>query len=182
MTTTSNTPPALVRYTPEKDGVDHINIGPDARTELGRKLAHFTEARFIHEYLGHFDSMEGFWHFVKAATPDDRLRHMSGKAAYTYGRTLPAVRRQHFQAIIQDGNYSKIDQNPDIKALLIDSTLPFTQYYAWGPQNVLINPKTAPWLIRDFEELRDIFKDGEEMDLLPFEDYQKIIVPRRSTK
>src|SRR6185312_6055403 len=104
---------ALARFTKASDGIDHINISPQGKTELGVLLAHFTEARFTHEYLGPFNCMEGYWYYVKTATPDDKLRSLVGKAAYQYGKGLPSIRRRCFQEIIMDGNYFKISQNPD---------------------------------------------------------------------
>lgn len=174
MEPTSNNTTSPVRYLPKMDGVDHININHDGKTELGRMLSHFYESPFVHPYLGPFDSMEGFWQYVKAEAPNDRLRTLVGQAAFALGKTLTSVRRQHFRDIIMDGNFAKIDQNSNIKAALVASELPITQYYTYGPQKIPINPKTAPWLIPDFEELRRIFKTARELKPLSFENYNII--------
>lgn len=178
----SPAPPAPVRFSKKTDGIDHINISPQGLTDLGVLLAHFTESRFTHDYLGPFTSMEGFWYYVKAAIPDDKLRNLHGKSAYMYGKTLPSIRRRHFQEIIMDGNYFKILQNEKLKELFINSTLPLTQYYNFGPNAVPINPKTMPWIVTDFEELRDIFKKGDEKEIVPYSEYLDVVTPRKVVK
>jgi hypothetical protein len=156
------------------DGVDHINIGNDAKTELGQLLAHFTESHFTHPYLGSFNCMEGYWHYVRAEHPDDKLRLLVGRAAYLYGKKFKTIRRTAFREIIMDGNYQKIVENDRLRELLVKSTLPFMQYFAYGPEGLLINPPTAPWLVPDFERLRELFKSGEPFKFVPYESYQLI--------
>lgn len=170
------------RYSKATDGIDHINISPQGKTELGVLLAHYTESPFIHEYLGPFDSMEGYWYYVKGEKPDDKLRSLSGKQAYLYGKELPSIRRQFFREIIMDGNYFKIDQNERLKKLLVESELPLTQYYNYGKHSVAINPTTMPWLVPDFETLRHAFIYGVEREIVSYEDYQKILSPVRRVK
>lgn len=170
------------RYNKATDGIDHINISPQGRTELGVLLAHYTESHFVHEYLGPFDSMEGYWYYVKSAVPDDKLRSLSGKQAYLYGKELPAIRRQFFREIIKDGNYFKISQNDRLRELFAASELPLTQYYNYGAHSIAINPKTMPWLVPDFEQLREMFRYDVEHKITSYDDYQKVIVPKRVAK
>ncbi len=165
---------APARYDVDTDGIDHINIDPRAKTELGRLLSHFTESPFTHPYLGKFNSMEGYWYYVKALVPDDYLRGLSERPAYLYGKALQQVRRRHFQDIIMDGNYQKIKENDHLRTLLIASTLPFSQYYQFGPNNITIHPPTAPWLVDEFEDLRDMFKKGEVLETVSYEMYQEV--------
>lgn len=161
-------------FTPATDGVDHINISVDGKTELGVLLTHFAESHFTHPFLGPFNCMEGFWHYVRAESPDDKLRQLVGKAAYQHGKQFKTVRRPAFHKIILDGNYQKILENDRLRKLLVESDLPFTQYYIFGPEQLPINPPTAPWLVPDFEKLRQIFKSGETIQRLSFEEYQVI--------
>jgi hypothetical protein len=169
--TNSNTQKVSV-FNKTTDGIDHINVGPKAQTELGLLLSHFTESRFTHPYLGPFNSMEGYWFYVKAKKTDDRLRSLSGKAAYQVGKGIEHIRRRYFRTIIMDGNYQKIKQNDRLRELLIESTLPITQYYTFGPNNIPINPQTFPWLVNDFETLRELFRVGKVLEMLPYEKYQ----------
>jgi hypothetical protein len=180
--TKSNSSRQLKHYTPATDGKDHINISHNATTELGILLAHFTESHFTHPYLGPFECIEGYWHYVRAATPDDRLRILTGKDAYTYGSALPHIKRRYFRDILMDGNFQKIKENARLRELLVESSLPFAQYYLFGPERIPINQKTAPWLLDDFEDLRDIFQKGDdsEFEITPYEKYL-IISGQRET-
>src|SRR5574342_342059 len=72
-------------FTPETDGVTHINIYSKGKTELGRWLSNFTEAS-IETEDGHFASIEGYWYWL--STKDDALREMVGNAAKKYGRAM----------------------------------------------------------------------------------------------
>lgn len=159
----------------ETDGIDHINIDIHGKTELGVLLAHFTFSHFTHPILGGFDSMEGYWHYTRAAVPNDKLRKLSGAAAYALGKRLPHVQRKAFRRIIMDGNYQKILQNDHLRKLLVESELPFMQYFTWGPEAVPINPPTAPWLVPDMEKLRKLFKKGGTLAPPDIRHYQDIL-------
>lgn len=71
--------------TPETEGVNHYNIYSRSRTELGMFLSHFTYHP-IETYDGHFDSIEGYWYWIKYR--DDALRYLSGLEAKQYGTNL----------------------------------------------------------------------------------------------
>ena len=71
--------------TPDSEGVNHYNIYSRSRTELGAFLSHFTYHP-IEVYDGHFDSIEGYWYWIKYR--DDALRHLSGHEAKKYGMDL----------------------------------------------------------------------------------------------
>jgi hypothetical protein len=137
-----------------QDGVTHININRLSTSELGAALAHFTYAPFRHPYFGPFNSMEGFWYFIKALRPSDELRVLSGHRAKEFGKALPAGRRANFKQIIVEANYYKVVQNDNIKALMMESELPFDHYYLYGEGPILIRPTGFEWLVEGFEEIR----------------------------
>lgn len=146
------------------DGVTHINIYTLGKTELGKGLAHFTFSPFKHPYYGPFNSMEGFWYFIKAKEPDDTLRNLAGYKAKEYGKKLPGRFRENFKEIVVDANFHKIDQNPRLKQLIVESVLPFDHYYLYGPGNLLIRPKGFEWLVEGFEHIRVLLREGREPD------------------
>lgn len=156
--------------TPDQDGITHINIFSKGSTELGRKLSHFAYAPFIHPYFGPFKSMEGFWYYIRAVEPDDKLRELVGHEAKFYGREKETKFLNNFQEIIMDANYQKIEQNPDIKKLMLESTLPFDHYYTFGPKQVRLSQFI--WLIEGFESIRTAIKNNQ-----PYEevDYVKLL-------
>ena len=157
------------------DGVDHINIWVYAETELGRGLAQFAYSPFVHPHYGPFNSMEGFYHYV--GTTDerpvrDKLRSLSGMKAKEYAKKLTRGNYKEFLQVVFNANFYKIEQNETLKKLIIESTLPFEQYYLFGP-GTQIFPKQHERVAKDFEKIRQLFKDGERP---PEIDYSLIAV------
>lgn len=166
-------------FLPDDDGITHINVFPRGKTELGRLLAHFSKTPFVHPYLGAFNSMEGFWYYVRAKYPDEKLRTLSGPGAKFYGRNLEHRRFNEFKDIINDANYHKIDQNATIKKLLVESELPFDHYYfkGLGDDAAQHRPEGFDFLINGFTRCRELFKHGHK----PLEiDYDTIFNKLRS--
>lgn len=159
---------------PEEDGLKHINIWYYGRSQLGRELAHFAKKPFIHPFFGPFNTMEGFWHYIKTGACDDRLRTLDGPGARKLGKELKWTYVENFQDIIMRANYEKINQHPALKKLLIDSTLPFMHYYIFKSEEntngVVIDIVANAWMIKMFDDLREMFR----YDLQPKEvDYSQ---------
>jgi hypothetical protein len=152
---------------PEFDGKKHINIAVDAATELGRMLTHFASTQFIHPLYGPFKTMEGFWHFIKCEEQDDLFRTLSASRAKSHAKTKKTVFRENFIDIIHEANFYKIEQTPGLKELMVESSLPFTYYYIFGPEKVQVFPKQAEWLCAGFEEIRRLMKAGQEYPKQP---------------
>ncbi len=147
-------------FTTATDGVDHINLHMEGKTEVGRMLAHFYYAPFVHPHYGLFYCLEGLWHWLRLKDKDDALRKCAGAKAKKYAQGLDTVYCKNFQEIILEANYFKIMNNPKIKAAVIESTLPFDNYYLWGPANLQIRPKESAWLSQGMEEVRRLIKEG----------------------
>lgn len=150
------------------DGERFINIWIHGKTELGQMLSHFYKSQFMHPYYGPFNSMEGFWFFIQNGAQDDHIRSLSGMAAKNYGKKLAWQRVDNFQEIIMAANYYKIEQNPVLRKLFVESSLPFEHYYmftptgdAIGQPDQLIRLVSNAWLIKGFEELRTKFQFGQ---------------------
>ena len=161
-------------YLPEDDGKNHINIYSHGKTELGRLLSHFAHTPFVHPFFGPFNSMEGFWYYLKAATKDEKLRQLYGSEAKFYGKRLPSVRVKNFNILIVDANYHKVNQNPRLGNLLVQSTLPFDHYYVDNRINIGQKVKLSgfEWLIEGFEVIRENIKIGNIPQPL---DYDKLL-------
>lgn len=69
--------PNLMKY--KGDGVDHINISTEAKTELGKLLCSSAYLPFNHPVLGKFSSIMAFNHYIVSAERDDRMRNASPK-------------------------------------------------------------------------------------------------------
>ena len=65
-----------IQFNPEDDGITHINIWFQGKTELGRMLSHFYELPFTHPFFGDFKTMEGLWRYIqnKDTTPEEAER------------------------------------------------------------------------------------------------------------
>lgn len=157
----------------DQDGVTHINIDMDGATELGRQLAHFSKVPFNHPVFGQFNTMEGFWVYIRSEAPLDDLRYLPGHRAKLMGKTVKSVRVENFEEIIMQANYYRIEQHPELRQMLVDSVLPFENYYLYGDEKIAIRPASAPIIVRLFESLRDMFKHNlppPQPDLRPILD------------
>lgn len=159
---------------PEKDGVDFINIYSQGRTRLGRNLSHFARSQFVHPYFGPFQSMEGFWFYMKTGKKFDELRYLYGIRAKQLGRTLRTVHYPEFHEDILAGNYQKLLQDDGLRQAFTESTLPLTHYYLFKPKvaehsnsqikPVVIFPKNSDWLIDGLEDIRNALKERRVPD------------------
>ena len=155
------------RFRIEDDGVTHINVWVKGKTELGRALSHFFESPFIHPFFGPFVSMEGFWHYIQSEERPDILRSLSGIAAKKKGKALTWAYVDNFHEIINGGNFYKIEQNPHLKEMFVNSTLPFDYYYLFTPKGdaaglapTIVRPSGYEWLVAGFEENRKMMCAG----------------------
>lgn len=155
-----------------KDGVDYINIYSRGKTRLGRNLSHFARTPFIHPYFGPFESMEGFWFYMKTGKIHDQLRYLYGNRAKQYGKNLATKYDVDFKEDILAGNYQKIIQNDGLRQAFINSELPLTHYYLFEQQvdafmdvgvrkSIVIFPKNSDWLIDGLEEIRIAMKQDQ---------------------
>lgn len=154
----------IVNNDPKTDGKDHINIDFNGRTKLGRMLSQFAHVPFTHPIYGPFNCMEGFWWWLKSAKKPKELRSLIGPAAKSLGKPLPSAKPPNFRREIFIANYYKIDSCPQLRELLVKSTLPFASYYLHGPTKLVIEASDSDWMLTMFEELRQMFKEGRKLD------------------
>lgn len=123
------------KMTPETEGVNHYNIYSQSRTELGRFLSHFTHHPVNTYDHGVFNSLEGYWYWLKYR--DDNLRLLSGYEAKQYGCELGASRMvvlepssDEFVRDILFATDQKINTMPGVlKLRLFQSRLPLIHAY-----------------------------------------------------
>lgn len=158
------------------DGVDHINIWDRGETELGMVLSPMADISFKHNVFGPFRSVEGFWHYIRSVTKDDRNRRTYGLYAKKLGETFDTQMVDDFRAIILDAHYQKISQYQAIIDEVKASVLPFELYTLWhtkeqkaaGIPGRYIRPVSAAWLMKGFEEIRSALKEDRVPDFNPF--------------
>lgn len=150
-----------MKFDPKNDGVDHINVYSKAKTELGKKLSNFAYSPFFCED-GKFNSIEGYWYWLMCHKVDneqrDKLRNLSGFAAKKLGRELrgedwPRGDDKVFKDKIKAAFERKLDANPDIALMLLESSLPLVHYYLYGGEKVVYDGH-SDWLIEHIDEVR----------------------------
>ena len=117
---------------PELDGIRHVNIYSQSRSQLGRWLSNFSRAPFVLPEYGMFDSMEGFYFYAATGFCNEALRTESGFNAKKAGVKFERVHLDNFMEIIESGIRAKIRCNGNIMEALRESTLPLAHYYKFG--------------------------------------------------
>lgn len=162
----------MTNYVPSRDGIDHINIFSRGETELGRLLTNFAHTPFDHPSYGHFESVEGAWHFYKTGCIEPELRKLYGYKAKEVGKSVAEkatcleldTSTEEFKAKILSFNRCKLNQNRNILNMMYHSDLPFTHYYYYGAKE---NPKVEylpwyQWQVDYFEKVRTWLKEKHE--------------------
>lgn len=137
------------------DGTDHINIAEHAKTALGRFLDINSHTPIEHPELGLFQSVGGLWFFIKV---DDDQRD---DFRYTYGRVCRIKSKGRkfrqvdgFSTIIADATWIKILSNPEKAKELMESDLPFKNYFLYGSLNTVRHTPESLWYCDVVDECR----------------------------
>lgn len=142
---------------PKDDGVTHINIYSQGKTDLGKALSNFSHHPFCHPEHGLFASVEGYWYWL--TRQDDDLRHLYGFKAKELGRSLPEVKQWHphqFEGYVCQALDAKLEKHSEIMEQLKASVLPLEHYYAkyYGDKLRVTEPRGGEWLLAHFEKIR----------------------------
>lgn len=163
------------QYNPADDGITHINVYSNGKTELGRKLSHFNHAPWD-TADDRFDCFEGWWFWQLAGasgnqmslfgTPDrEKLRTMTGREAKKYGTEIVGPKRDWpdsvnlpwFQAKYKDAAKAKLQQHPDLAQQLETSSLPLVHYYVVAERNgepIVNSDQRGHWIMEVWEDFR----------------------------
>lgn len=161
------------------DGISHINIYSKAETVLGRWLSHFAKQPIDLDKHGYFESIEGYWYWLKLR--DNKLRYFSGTEAKQYGRSLekagavPALPSDEskFRFYVMQANYEKLRANPTMANNFKYSKLIFEHYYSFGGQEgferrITLLPQHS-WITDFWTNLRNEFVNKQDIDLIDLE-------------
>lgn len=122
-----------MKIDPNKDGIDHINVYSNGKTELGRMLSNFY--RFpIMTKDGLFYSVEAYWFWLGISNDckeKEHLRTLSGYDAKKYGNSLRSyypAKDANFEDKIIRAIWYKVQRNA---SLFVDAyrELPLQHYY-----------------------------------------------------
>lgn len=140
-------------FYPEDDGVTHINIFSKAKTELGRWMTNFARQKVVCPRHGEFESIEGFWYWLKTGKQHDILRELSGADAKNEGKRYARVEmsEHEFNRQILLMINKKIRGNPEMRMKLANCTLPFTHYYVY---NGVVKQAGYEWITEHWDRIR----------------------------
>lgn len=145
----------------QEDGVSHININFFCETELGKLMSNPAHTPFKIK-RNTFKSLEGYWFWL--LTKEEQLKNLYGMKAKKIGQEFlknKNVKIDNFNELIINACHEKVEQNPKLKKLLIQSHLPF-EYYHFNNDKELVNLKEKySWLVNTWEDLRIIYKNYE---------------------
>lgn len=162
-------------HDPARDGFTHINVYTKGKTELGRKLTNPAKAYFSFPKSGEFQSVEGFWFWLRCAllghnwTGEEKqaihhLRTLHGLTAKKEGSAiLEGVPKsawanfpeERFRAGVKEAIRQKIINDVSLQKDLVNSSLPFAHYYWYGKEDdPAIREAGHAWVIEALEEFR----------------------------
>jgi hypothetical protein len=171
-----------------EDGVDHINVWSDAKTDMGAVLNHSGPLPLNHSVFGYFDNMTAFWFYIQSEERDDRIRGMNPAAAHRFGKLMKSQRVTNFRAIIADSNWQRIKSKPILMKLIEQSDLPFDAYRTNVKTGMRMRPPFFGWLLWSYEEIRTAIKEKREPDFTPLLDranseiYQFVVTEQKPQK
>lgn len=165
------------------DGVTHINVDMRAKTQLGRMMAHSWNENFHHPRFGPFNSMDGFWAYIKTDCKHDYFRYMTAQNARAKLKEMMKDKANHlvvpnFFATIIEADYHKFCSDGKLYELLKNSIEPFDMYYVYEAADnvspsILIRPQPSEVLILGFEYLRDLIQHDKPWDVVDFNHYME---------
>ena len=149
-----------MKYTPDTDGTDHINIYSKGKTELGRLLTNFAHAPFMFPPYGEFASVEAFWYYAKTGFMHEHLKLLHGFKAKQQGKLLERVQYDNFNPLILEAIRCKLRQHKRLRMLLTNSNLPLTHYYAFGSTGAwkIVPLPQYQWIVDEIERIRTVCK------------------------
>ena len=153
---------------PDKDGVDHINVYSQGKTDLGKFLSNFAHTP-IDLPEGHFESIEGYWHYL--GLPDNcreksKLKKLWGAEARSVGRGL----RKRYGTKHKSDFKDKIRHAIDVKLLEYQTLwvnddavfLPLEHYYVFKDGRINDQRKQFGWLTDMIQEEIDLLLSDKQ--------------------
>lgn len=145
-------------YTPETEGIDHINMYSKSKTEIGRLISNFANTPFDYESYGHFESVEAFWYYYFTECRYEFLKDLSGAKAKKEGRKLLGSDDHYIseldKEVILEAIRCKLRQNRYILDLLVKNDLPIVHYYAYDDK--IIVKDQYDWMTEEYIKIRDL--------------------------
>jgi hypothetical protein len=142
---------------PKEDGVTHVNIYSQGKTQLGKFLSNFYGIN-IRTKDGMFYSVEAYWYWLGIEDCDEKevLRSLSGYEAKKIGNELKKKHKarvdEEFENKILKAIWYKVRNNSYILGGRF-AELPFEHYYNFGGKVVDVKDKYL-WMIEGIDKMR----------------------------
>ncbi len=140
----------------ENDGIDHINVYSQGKTELGKFLSNFTRCKLYIEGK-EFQSVEAYYYYLLS----DQSKKSLKKIQNLYGVKAKYVGREIKIREYSDELYPKLKEAISRKIAqstfyreFTNSKLPFKHYYVYGDEVI---DRSDSWFVRALEDLRYLY-------------------------
>jgi len=149
---------------PKLDGITHVNIYSQGKTELGRMLSNFYHYK-INTKDGEFNSVEGYWYWlgIKECNEKEVLRNLYGYDAKKIGNNLKThFNNRHdneFENKILNAIWIKVKNHKHL-FLCKAGQLPFEHYYNFNGKIVNVKKKYL-WMIKGIDTMRNYILRNE---------------------
>jgi len=143
---------------PNLDGITHVNIYSQGKTELGRMLSNF----YCYEIKtkdGEFNSVEGYWYWlgIEECKEKEVLRRLYGYDAKKTGNSLKYHFRKRFDNDFQNKIFNaiwvKVKNNKNMFLGEVGK-LPFEHYYNFNGKIVDVKNKYL-WMVKGIDKMRE---------------------------
>jgi len=148
---------------PNKDGITHINIYSQGKTELGQMLSNFYKFP-INTKDGNFMSVEGYWYWmgIEDCPEKERLRSVYGFNAKKLGKEILQFKSKrvddNFENKILNDIWYKFKSNTHLLKKEYWE-LPLEHYYNFGGC-IRDVKKNYLWMIEGIEKMRKHLVDN----------------------
>lgn len=170
----------------QKDGVDHINIHPHARTKLGEALSTVGNIEFRHPQYGTFNNIIGLEMWLCSTDQPDRFRRMAGRELLKLRRTLTdRVRISNYRHVVLTSTWMKIKSSPALMEDIKRCALSFDYYYyerVEMGEPIRVRAVEYDWLCPAMEEMRKALLEEREPDFIPYLTNAEIIQQRTAAE
>ena len=147
-----------------EDGVDHINISNQAKTELGQSLSQDVFIEFEHPVFGKFNTLTGFWYYISSTDRKNECRTLNSNKLRRMFKDVKLPSIKNFRAIILEAYWLKITQHEAIQHELLNTELPLDCYFITANGNTRTRPKNYRWLLQGLNDMRNALKKGVDFD------------------
>lgn len=160
--------PVASQALPE-DGVDVINVGASAKTELGKILAINTRFDFVMPGYGAFKSVGGFYNWLRSGQ-DDQFRRLWGQQCQAAGRKISKssdnMPDPNWRILVAAATWLKFQDNRDNQMLMAESNqLPFRDYYVAEGTTIAKDTPMSYWYCEAIAEIRRVTVNNLKADL-----------------